>query len=336
MSSSTSLWRRMQAQIGELLANMIDRRRVTGIEGGGKIRVVSLDPNATYEETIACLRGAVIEPGDDVVCVRIGGKMLAIGAIRTGDNNDPGIVAGDGESPLAARVDHEHLGGGERSIALGPDAVAGMQGGVAIGYMPNAGRLAVAIGWQVGQAEPTGELSVGIGYWAEPTGTHSVAIGREAEATGVNSTAVGYRAQALGARSTAIGDRAVAAGNDIAAISGNQLRVLRSDGAAGVSNLALQDENGTLTNISIRANGRINVGGVWHAPGNISAMFPPNRKVGASPAPLKSYPEDGAGGVTMPADEQIFVYGTSRNGYRPCVSTNFGMGYVKYELTTAL
>lgn len=337
--SAQTLWDRVTKDVRRALDNFTSRKRVTGVDGA-ELRVVHVDRAAAAEKRIRKIRGVPVVPGDDVLTVQLGGREVAIGALlKPGQQDQAEYVeglGGDGQSSLAARADHQHAGAGERSVAIGEQAVAGLQGGIAMGYMTNAGRLAVALGWQVGQSAQTGELSVGIGYWAEPTGTHAVAIGREAEATGANSTAIGYRARALGDRSTAIGDRAVAAGNDIAAISGNQLRVVRSDGTANVSNLALQDENGVLRNISIRSVGTINVGGVWHAPGNLLYMFPPNYKVGSSPAPLKSYPDDAAGGVTMGAGESIFVYGTQRNGYRPCVSRNFGMGYVRSDLVVAL
>lgn len=102
MSSSTGLWRRMQAQVNDLVAGMVERRRVVGIDGDGRLRVAPLDPSLSFEERVACVRGIVVDIGDDVACIRLGARLLAIGAIGAPGGGMPG--SGGGGAGGEARV----------------------------------------------------------------------------------------------------------------------------------------------------------------------------------------------------------------------------------------
>lgn len=94
MNSSAGLWRRMQAQLAAMIAAMTERRRVVGIDGDGRLRVQSLDPDQYFEERIACIRGMVVDIGDDVMCLRSGGRLFAVGAIGTPGGGLPGTGGG--------------------------------------------------------------------------------------------------------------------------------------------------------------------------------------------------------------------------------------------------
>lgn len=291
----TSLWAMIRDAFRRELSRITGERRVTGLTDDGRLRTVSLDPNQPAEKVIWRLKGIPINPGDNVLTVRLpGGFEIGVGSIlQSGEDALQDVVTelgDDGTSTAAARADHAHrgpqgntstqVGPGaqaiDRAIAIGPAAKA-HDAAMAIGVNANApGYISTAIGWT---AQTEGEGAIAIGYAATASVNYSHAIGRNASAGGVGSIAIGRGTGAGGTRSITIGYNVVNNTNYTALIGANQLRVLRSDGTASVSSLALQDENGVLTNISIRADGRINVGGVWHAPGSMSAMFPPNKTV---------------------------------------------------------
>lgn len=86
--SDTAIWTRLKEDVQGLLSTVSDIRRVVGVETDGRVRVTSLDPNVTHEETLACLR-ARVSPGDDVLCAKApGGKFVVVNAVRRAGESD--------------------------------------------------------------------------------------------------------------------------------------------------------------------------------------------------------------------------------------------------------
>lgn len=70
-----------QDDVRSMLASIVRRRRVVGIETEGYYRTVSLDPIVTGELTYPALKGVPINIGDDVLLLRVGGGEVIIGAL---------------------------------------------------------------------------------------------------------------------------------------------------------------------------------------------------------------------------------------------------------------
>lgn len=366
-----SFWKKVKSYIAEQVGKLSEIMEVTEVRDDGRITVRTFDPDSDVTRDLPRARGLRIEVGDRVIVTSVGGHPIVTSVMRgAGGDVDDGIPFGaDGTSEFAARADHIHQGRGTalHSMEIGYIAVANDRGmaigraaraddaAIAVGVNAKAtGYISVAYGWGTNAA---GAESVAIGYGAEGLQDYSIAIGRNASAyqssvaigraatAGTTSlsgaTAVGWGASATGLRSTAIGYNAQNARNDTAVIRSDRLVVESSSGSSnGRTGLEMKSSSGA-TSIMFMASG--NALEIWTGStantirmGDISAMFPPNYKVGSTAAPLKSYPEDGAGGVAMGVGENLYVYGTQRNGYRPCVSKNYGIGYVKSSLIVAL
>ena len=67
--------------IRSIVASIVNRRRVVGVEANGYYRTVSLDPVVTGELTFPALKGMPINIGDDVLLLRVGGGEVIIGAL---------------------------------------------------------------------------------------------------------------------------------------------------------------------------------------------------------------------------------------------------------------
>jgi hypothetical protein len=89
MSSPESLWIRVRKDIAARVSEVIDRRTVTGIEAGGKVRVISADPDEPDERPMSRVRGLALGIGDEVVTVRMpGGHDVVVAALARADEAD--------------------------------------------------------------------------------------------------------------------------------------------------------------------------------------------------------------------------------------------------------
>ena len=257
MSVATSLWLRLRQDMDRRIESLFQRRRVLGIEDDGRVRLGSIEPGVQMEMVVPALRGAVMKPGDDALTVRFAGRELVIDAIRKpGDTDDEGIVAGDGFSPLAARVDHDHVpdNGNAEGVQIGVGAMTESRGtaigagaiakdtDLAVGRATSAsGYISVALGWV---AKALGYGSLAMGYLATAHAAGSIAFGHQANAHDGDSIAVGSNAKAIGAGAIALGTLAYAegirawalgynariGGADTAMMKANVLHIERSDG----------------------------------------------------------------------------------------------------------
>lgn len=76
-----ALWADESNDIRNMVANLVNRRRVIGVEADGYYRTASLDPLVAGELTYPAVKGAPISIGDDVLVLRVGGGDVIIGAI---------------------------------------------------------------------------------------------------------------------------------------------------------------------------------------------------------------------------------------------------------------
>lgn len=218
---------------------------VTTAYGGGSTR------------RVARSKGPTVNVGDRGMLITTqGGGMVFI---PTGGSTS--VVRGDDSGTESTAIGAGSVSSGERSIAIGKDSngagfrvvAIGMLAtvntgsyGVAIGYGPVAGHVAVSIGTQVTAAGG----SVAIGYGAHADGDNGTAVGRQATASGSRSSAYGYNAIASAVSSTAIGDstdavseRTVALGYNATAGSGTTataaIAVGSSASATGLGAIAI-------------------------------------------------------------------------------------------------
>lgn len=327
-------------------------------------------PLGPYPSTIKDLnQGAV-----GVLLPIRGGRRLFIALGFEGTTLELG---GDGSSPYAAHADHEHRadGGPSGSLRIGKNSVS-VDRGIAIGNNAEAHDAAIAIGIAskafgyvasaLGyEAEAAGQYAVALAYKARALFTGAVALGYNALANGNYAVALGYASSAVsyaiavgrnvvasGGFSTAIGDNATASGTRSIAIGANANNPTADKAVMKTNELWLEQSSGTgRTRLVVYSSGNIAkqivvndddtmlVGSeTIRGGGNIEKLMPPNRKVGSSAAPLKSYPSNNAGGVAMPAGRAFYATGpVSAEGYSWYVCwNNYGVGYIRSDLTVAL
>lgn len=237
MPVETDLWRRLRDDLARLVGSLVERRRVLGFDDDGKVRIASTDPRERYTASISRLRGAALVAGEDCLTIRLGGVEVIVDGLG-GAGEAEGIVGGDGSSPLAARLDHEHASDGTESTALGVAALT-------------AANQATALG---SHAKAEGVLTVAVGYAARAVGMSAVALGRNATALGERSIAVGQQAYtpqpnavSIGAQSQATQDGGIALGDTAQAIAGGAVAVGKAaatDGFGGVALGQSADSNG--------------------------------------------------------------------------------------------
>jgi hypothetical protein len=352
-----SLWTRLFNDLRGWIDTLVEVRTVTGFDGTGRVRTVSTDPEETGEMILSRLRGATIMPADQVLVIRTpAGRMILAPFAKATDESVDYVseLGGDGTSTAAARADHQHnaangnnqstvigrlASGIARGVAIGVSAKHG-DAGTAVGPFSEAlGAIGTALGWL---AKAPGAQSIAVGYQSNASGTSSIAVGQDSVASNTQSVAIGQGAQATGAGSIAIGPGVVETSAGVAQIRAIYLYI--SNAANVLTRLFLQDGAGNNRDLTFNGSGDLlaNNGAhvVVYRGQNPGIVFLPNRKVGGTAAPLKSYVSNNAGGLSMPAGHEIYTFGPgiSSEGYTwvPCISGSYGFGYVRYDLTVAL
>lgn len=145
---------------------------------------------------------------------------LYAGTVLT--NAQPNITSVGTLTSLSVSSNNIQLANGATSntgnaVAIGRNANAYQQSGVAIGNAAQATGLAIGIG---ANARANGSYSISIGQESQAFATYdyNIAIGANATAAGNNASSLGWSADASGEDATAIGSNATASGNTATAV----------------------------------------------------------------------------------------------------------------------
>jgi hypothetical protein len=342
MSSPESLWIRVRKDIAARVSEVIDRRTVTGVEAGGKVRVISADPDEPDERPMSRVRGLALGIGDEVVTVRMpGGHDVVVAAMaRAGDTFEEYALADHQHNAANGNYDSTVIGrastGTDRATVYGVGAVSG-DAGTAIGNYTNAtGYIGTVLGWG---ARALAQGAITIGYTGLADKLNSVALDWQARAQGVSSIAIGDNAWANADRSAAIGINAFESVADKMQLKFNEVIVVRSNGAGSTKFTLLSPDGGQRT-IEIANTNRLFINGRAHATigENPGGMWPNNKSIASGgpfnfraapvvdPANLIGAPAAGSG-----VYDTGWRYGANSFTWAYILIHGWGWGYIVQE-----